>query len=188
MHRRNDSISLNLCSSNSSENHCYLVKWKNNDWRDGPAIKSTGCSFWSPEFNSRHSHIGSQPSITVASWSQMTNSDVHAVKVSIYINKWIRRKEEERKKAQQHIKSQGRKEAIVVCTQNLRTREAQGPLQVQGQQGLHSRTCFKITKRASPETHASNGSTEVEVRGSGFKVTHDYLTISRPAQDTWGSM
>jgi hypothetical protein len=32
-------------------------------WRDGSALKSTGCSFGGPEFNSQQSHSGSQPSV-----------------------------------------------------------------------------------------------------------------------------
>jgi hypothetical protein len=32
-------------------------------WRDGSAVKSTGCSSRSPEFNSQQPHGGSQPSV-----------------------------------------------------------------------------------------------------------------------------
>jgi hypothetical protein len=35
-------------------------------WRDGSAIKSTGCSSKGPEFNSQQPHGGSQPFITGA--------------------------------------------------------------------------------------------------------------------------
>jgi len=33
------------------------------DWRDGSAVKSTGCSSRGPEFNSQQPHGGSQPSV-----------------------------------------------------------------------------------------------------------------------------
>jgi hypothetical protein len=32
-------------------------------WRDGSAVKSTGCSCKDPEFNSQQSHGGSKPSV-----------------------------------------------------------------------------------------------------------------------------
>jgi hypothetical protein len=32
-------------------------------WRDGSMVKSTDCSFRSPEFNSQKPHGGSQPSV-----------------------------------------------------------------------------------------------------------------------------
>jgi hypothetical protein len=56
------------------------------DWRDGSAVKSTGCSFEGPEFNSQHPHGGSQPSVMgydALSWF----ANVHAGKIPIPINK-----------------------------------------------------------------------------------------------------
>jgi hypothetical protein len=38
--------------------------WKTpKDWRDGSAVKSTGCSSRGLEFNSQQPHGGSQPSV-----------------------------------------------------------------------------------------------------------------------------
>jgi len=43
-----------------------LVKHRNKKgWRDGLAVKSSGCSSREPWFNSQYPHEGSQPPVTV---------------------------------------------------------------------------------------------------------------------------
>jgi hypothetical protein len=42
---------------------CHTVLKRDGRWRDGSAVKSTGCSSRGPEFNSQKSHGGSQPSV-----------------------------------------------------------------------------------------------------------------------------
>ena len=45
---------------------CLCIKLTNGQyvgWRDGLAVKSTGCSSRGPEFNSEQPHGGSQPSV-----------------------------------------------------------------------------------------------------------------------------
>jgi hypothetical protein len=60
-------------------------------WRDGSAVRSTGCSSRVSEFNSQHPHGGSQPSVTgsdALSW----HAGAHADRAFIYIkymNKYI---------------------------------------------------------------------------------------------------
>jgi hypothetical protein len=39
------------------------VKKKGEGWRDGSAVKSTGCSSEGPEFKFQQPHSGSQPSV-----------------------------------------------------------------------------------------------------------------------------
>jgi hypothetical protein len=41
----------------------YHLKKKIPGWRDGSAVKSTGCSSEGPEFKSHQPHGGSQPSV-----------------------------------------------------------------------------------------------------------------------------
>jgi hypothetical protein len=39
------------------------IKRRGEAWRDGSAVRSTGCSSRGPEFNSQQPHGGSQPSV-----------------------------------------------------------------------------------------------------------------------------
>jgi hypothetical protein len=48
-------------SQKKKKNNIYI-----GGWREGSAIKSTGCSSRGPEFNSQQLHGGSQPYITVS--------------------------------------------------------------------------------------------------------------------------
>jgi len=50
-------------------------------WRDGSAVKSTGCSSRGPEFNSQSPHGGSQPSI-LGSDALFRHTDRHANRVA----------------------------------------------------------------------------------------------------------
>jgi hypothetical protein len=65
--------------------------------RDGPAVKSTGCSFRGPTFNSQHLHGSLQMSVTPVPGNSMLSSglcgyqyawwctDIHAGKTPIHI-------------------------------------------------------------------------------------------------------
>jgi hypothetical protein len=54
-------------------------------WRDGSAVKSTGCSSKGPEFNSQQSHGGLQPSVKGPDalfwciWKQLQCSHIHKI-------------------------------------------------------------------------------------------------------------
>ena len=52
------------------------IKLMNRDWRDGSGVKSTGCSYRGPRFNSLHPHGGSQPSITPVPGDPMPSSNL----------------------------------------------------------------------------------------------------------------
>jgi hypothetical protein len=45
--------------------HCCCLKKKSfRGWKDGSMVKSTGCSFRGPRFNSQYSHGNLKPSVT----------------------------------------------------------------------------------------------------------------------------
>jgi hypothetical protein len=56
-------FSLPHSSLNSKQPQCkmFAIRTYNNGWRDGPVVKSTGCSSRGPEFSSQQPHDGSQP-------------------------------------------------------------------------------------------------------------------------------
>ena len=45
------------------KDHNPVIKDSEEGWRDGSAVKSTGCSSRGPEFNFQQPHGGSQPSV-----------------------------------------------------------------------------------------------------------------------------
>lgn len=57
----------------------YLKNKMEVGWRDSSEVKSNGCSFWAPHFDSQHSHGGLQPSITTVPgrgiWHPVWSSD-----------------------------------------------------------------------------------------------------------------
>lgn len=57
----------------------------NKDWRDGPAVKSTGCSVRGPRLVSQHAH-GLQPSVTAVLGHPMPSSGLckHTREVRTY--------------------------------------------------------------------------------------------------------
>jgi hypothetical protein len=79
----------------------YFLKSKIRGWRDGSAVKNTGCSSRGPRFNSQHPHGGSQlcdtvPHTTVCNSSSKKsgafNTDRHTGKTP----KHAKRKEKEK--------------------------------------------------------------------------------------------
>jgi hypothetical protein len=59
------------------------------EWRDGSVVKSTGCSFTGPEFNSQQPYDSSQPSV-MGSDTLFWHTGVHAGRTLIYINKFFK--------------------------------------------------------------------------------------------------
>ena len=52
-------------------------------WREGSAVKSTGCPYRGPEFNSQHPHGGSQP-YTVESDALLHHKGIYADRALMY--------------------------------------------------------------------------------------------------------
>jgi hypothetical protein len=57
------SVSLHLGDPLSPVSKHIRQESPSEGWRDGSAVKSTGCSSSGPEFNSQQPHGGSQPSV-----------------------------------------------------------------------------------------------------------------------------
>jgi hypothetical protein len=53
-----------MLKNNKTNKKTKTKNKKNRGWRDGSAVKSTGCSRRRPGFDSQHPHSGSQPSAT----------------------------------------------------------------------------------------------------------------------------